>query len=188
MDAPTRRIAEWVDDWFVAHLRRYTAADVRRRLVELGFDDANVLAFGVDYDTSQRRQDVDSRETAHMGEGDLRYFCQKRSAPRGIQYRLPDAPDDKGSQYTDAEAVTQFAEPLALVTGALNELESRSHRPEPGIRTIVCRTIHAKVRSFLESQAPFDAEALRCHLAAVASLIDDLSRGGAGAGQSPRAS
>jgi ubiquinone/menaquinone biosynthesis C-methylase UbiE len=177
MDSPVRRIAEWVDDWFVAYLRRYTASDVTARLIDLGFDHPEVLPFGVDYDTSQRRHRADARERNHMGEGDLRYFCRKGTVARGGGPGLPDPPDGKGSAFAEAEVVTQFAEPLARVSRALAALDERTARPQPAVRLMVCRSIHVKVRSLLESKSPFDAGALHAHLALVASLVDDLGRG-----------
>jgi len=83
MDTPVRRIAEWIDDWFVPYLRRYTGTDTTNRLVELGYEDAEPLRLGVGYDTSQRRVGACPEELAFMGEGDLRFFCRKARAPCG---------------------------------------------------------------------------------------------------------
>ena len=61
---PVRRIAEWIDDWFVPVLQRYTVDDVRRRLEELGFAGATALAQGTHYDTSQRRIGASRRRSS----------------------------------------------------------------------------------------------------------------------------
>lgn len=176
MEAPVRRIAEWIDDWFVAHLRRYTAADVTARLTDLGFDQAEPLGFGVGYDTSHRRSGAGSLERVHMGEGDLRFFSQKRKAVSGTSAALPDPPDGKGSLFADGATVTRFAQPLGDVSRALAALESRSGRPQPAIRIMACRAIHSRVRGLLESSEPFDAEALEIQMRTVTSLIDELDR------------
>jgi ubiquinone/menaquinone biosynthesis C-methylase UbiE len=82
-NVPVRRIAEWIDDWFVPVLQRYTVEDVRRRLVELGFAEAGALAQGTHYDTSQRRVGASAREIELMGDGDVRFWCQKTARPSG---------------------------------------------------------------------------------------------------------
>ena len=74
MEMPIRRIAEWIDDWFVPHLRRYTVADVSHRLDELGYENTEALKYGVGYDTSHRRVGASTDELALMGEGDVRHY------------------------------------------------------------------------------------------------------------------
>ena len=176
MDSPIRRIAEWIDDWFVAFLRRYTEADVTRRLEDLGFDHTGALTFGTSYDTSNRKNQADVDELAHMGEGDLRYFCRKQGKPRGGGCQLPDPLDGKGSRFTDPSIVTQFSESLTWISSALAAVESRTGRSEAAMRIMVCRSIHSKVRSFLESDGVFDAAELQGHLILVKSLIDDVQQ------------
>ena len=76
-NVPVRRIAEWIDDWFVPVLQRYTVEDVRRRLEELGFSGATALAQGTHYDTSQRRIGASDQEIELMGDGDVRFWSRE---------------------------------------------------------------------------------------------------------------
>jgi len=171
MGTPVRRIAEWIDDWFAAFLRRYTLDDVSARLAELGYDDTTPLARGVDYDTSERRNNATPREREHMGQGDVRHFARKVRAPSGHSRRLPDPPDGKGSPYSDASAVTQFSEALAAISEELASIEARAGHEISAMKIIVCASVHAKVRGLLESNAAFDEQSFADHLAGVAALL-----------------
>src|SRR6185437_16422584 len=71
-NVPVRRIAEWIDDWFVPVLQRYKVDDVRLRLEELGFEGAQALERGTHYDTSERRVGAAQEEVELMGDGDVR--------------------------------------------------------------------------------------------------------------------
>ena len=176
MDVPVRRIAEWMDDWFTAYLRRYTRDDVVRRLEELGFADTVPLDRGVRYDTSERRLGADDRERQLMGDGDVRHFCRKVNPPAGNRFTLPDPSDGKGSPYADGPAVTQFARPLTGISEAIAALGvSRGHEIA-AYKLLVCRSVHSKVRELLESERPFDESALHGHLAALQGLLGQLVR------------
>ncbi len=168
---PIRRIAEWIDDWYVPYLRRYTPEDVTRRLRELGFPEADVLRFGVNYDTSQRRVQASPAETALMGAGDLRYFCRKTAAPTGGDSKLPDPPGGKGSHFVDGPEVTQFDAALAEIAGLLAQLETRMGSQAGAWRVMACRAVHHQVRSLLESGQPFDCAEFARHLADLISLL-----------------
>jgi ubiquinone/menaquinone biosynthesis C-methylase UbiE len=170
MDVPVRRIAEWVDDWFVPHLRRYTRSDVEQRLSELGYENTLALDYGTSYDTSQRRVREGTVERELMGEGDLRFWATKTAAPRGSNYRLPDPPDGKGSHYADPPSVTRFH-------GALTEIDQSFAQPAKGSdaeRLIVAASIHAHTRGLLEQADLFEADSLESHLARVAALVSAL--------------
>jgi len=170
MEMPIRRIAEWIDDWFAGYLRRYTNEDVENRLKELGFVNTDRLKFGTLYDTSQRRQGAGSDEMYLMGEGDLRYFCQKTRSSIGNKFLLPDG---KGSLYTDSDLVTQFAAPLEQLSKNLARLEKKRGHEISTYKIMVCRSVHSKVRSLLETEGPFDMNALYNHLHNLNSLVEE---------------
>jgi len=176
MSIPVRRIAEWIDDWFSPFLRRYTVDDVRARLRELGFVDAEALRGGTVYDTSQRLIGAGETEAELMGEGDVRFFSTKVDGSRGNERPLPDPPDRKGSPYTDGPAVTALAEPLARVRAALELVESRVGSERGLYRVAVCSSVHSSVRSLLETDAPFDTEWLRKHLVELEGTLDEFAR------------
>jgi ubiquinone/menaquinone biosynthesis C-methylase UbiE len=171
MEMPIRRIAEWIDDWFAGYLRRYTHADVETRLNELGFIDTGRLKFGTIYDTSQRKQNADMREIHLMGEGDLRYFCQKLQNPGGDKFRLPDSPQCEGSCFVDSPEVTQFAVPLGQLSENLKKLEKKKGHEISTLKILVCKSVHTKVRTLLETEGPFDTDELMQHLENLNSLV-----------------
>jgi SAM-dependent methyltransferase len=176
MSIPVRRIAEWIDDWFSPHLRRYTVDDVKLRLRELGFADAEALAGGTVYDTSQRLVGADATEVELMGDGDVRFFSTKMQETSGAGHALPDPPGGKGSPYTDRPAVTAFAEPLARVAAAIEQVEAR-HGSEGGLyRVAACSSVHSKVRSLLEMDAAFDTTAFGEHLADLEAILAEFAR------------
>lgn len=172
----TRRIAERIDNWFVPVLQRYTIEDVRVRLEELGFEDAAVLTRGTPYDTSERRRSASAEEIELMGDGDLRYFAQKTSAPRGTdEHALPDAPDGKGSHWTDGPGVTQVDSHLDRVRTALERLETARGSEANAYRIMVCSLVHDSVRSLIETEHPFEMTALTDRMNEIASICDALA-------------
>lgn len=175
MDMPIRRIAEWIDDWFAGYLRRYTNADVENRLTELGFVNTDRLKYGTIYDTSQRRQEADTHEIHLMGEGDLRYFCQKSRNPAGDKYKLPDSPLCEGSCFQDSPEVTQFLAPLEELSENLRKLEKKKGHEISAFKILVCRSVHTKVRSLHETEGPFDTENLKQHLKNLNALVEDAA-------------
>jgi ubiquinone/menaquinone biosynthesis C-methylase UbiE len=76
----TRYVAEFTDDWFATHLRCYTHREFSAALTAAGFANSEPLAFGMAYDTSQRRNTFGPQEKDLMGEGDLRYLLEKKHA------------------------------------------------------------------------------------------------------------
>jgi ubiquinone/menaquinone biosynthesis C-methylase UbiE len=175
MGTPVRRIGEWIDDWFVPHLRRYTVADVTSRLDELGYEDTAVLRFGVEYDTSHRRVNADPGEKALMGDGDVRHFCRKSGRPTGHRHALPDPPDGKGSPYVDDEVVMHFDEALARIAQVLNDLFARRPKECDVYRILVCRSVHSHVRSLLESKSRFDTTSLSQHLSDLEVVLQGVA-------------
>lgn len=175
MEMPIRRIAEWIDDWFAGYLRKYTHTDVERRLKELGFVNTDRLKFGTLYDTSQRRNGADMREICLMGEGDLRYFCRKDRNTRGKRYRLPDSSPVDGSSFHDSSEVTQFLVPLGQLSENLKRLEMKQGHEISTIKILVCRSVHTKVRSLLETEGSFDTENLTQHLKNLNAVVEDMA-------------
>lgn len=107
----TRYVAEFIDDWFATYLRSYTHNDLSRRLMELGFERPMLLKYGMDYDTSHRKNLlVSSKEKALMGEGDLRYLLTKKSNVRENNQLIPE--DEYGSEYQWPEIITSNIDPL----------------------------------------------------------------------------
>ncbi|MBN1343526.1 MAG: methyltransferase domain-containing protein, partial [Phycisphaerae bacterium] len=175
MGAPIRRIAEWIDDWFVPYLRAYTAEDVTSRLRELGYDNAEVLRRGVHYDTSQRRVDASSIEMDLMGQGDLRFFCTKVGAPKGALHKLPDPPGGRGSSYAEKPAVLQVDKPLARIESGLGKLQASGAFDARTCKILVSRAVHEKVRDLLESEGPADVPGFLTHLSALGDLLDGMT-------------
>jgi ubiquinone/menaquinone biosynthesis C-methylase UbiE len=172
-NVPVRRIAEWIDDWFVPVLQRYTVEDVRKRLEELGFEDASALTRGTHYDTSERRVGGTDEEIELMGDGDVRLWSQKTVAPSGSDdARLPDAPDGKGSFWTDGPAVTRIDPSLTQVRESLEQLEKARGSEAHAYRIMVCGLVHSQVRTLLETEGPFDVDVLEARLGEIAELCD----------------
>lgn len=174
LGAPVRRIAEWIDDWYVPYLRRYTVADVVNRLNELGYEDTEALTGGTIYDTSQRRVEATSTERALMGEGDVRHFCTKAGSPRAQVCKLPDPPDGKGSPYEDSSEVTQFKAQFDEIDTRLQRLQSVRGHDVAAERILVARSVHTAVRDQLESPGPFDVGAIQERLLSVTHALDGL--------------
>lgn len=126
----TRFVAEYLDDWKVDYLRKYTVADFDQRLKGLGYADVKPLPFGVDYDTNHRIN-KNPAEAAYLGEGDLRYLITKEK--HGAKDGTPVSITAEGSSYTyPAEIADRFAplfdqleklcgnNPLRLIAAAAN--------------------------------------------------------------------
>jgi ubiquinone/menaquinone biosynthesis C-methylase UbiE len=168
-----RRIAEWIDDWFVPVLQRYTLRDTRLRLEELGFEGAEPLARGTSFDTSQRRIGAARQELELMGDGDVRFWSQKTAAAQGSdEHALPDAPDGKGSFWEDGPSVLSVDPHLQRVRESLERLESARGSEAGAYRIMVCSRVHTAARTLVESGEPFDLEELKRRLDAIAELCD----------------
>lgn len=174
MDAPIPRIGEWIDDWYVPYLRRYTHDDVTKRLDELGYDDTSALMGGTIYDTSQRTIGASDQELQFMGCGDVRNFCTKVRPPSGEKYALPDPPDGKGSPYLEGPEVLSFGTIFSQISGSLDKLKMRSGHDIFMEKITVCRSIHSHVRDQLETGKPFQSEMFRQHLSNVNSILEQL--------------
>ena len=103
-----RYVAEFIDDWFAAHLRTYTHEDLQKRLSAVGLDPGETLWGGMDYDTSQRHDRATTQEERDLvGEGDLRYLVTKKEE-RGPEFELNEG--EYGSDYPWPAAISEFVE------------------------------------------------------------------------------
>lgn len=107
----TRYIAEFIDDWYATYLRTYTNEDLCNRLKHLGFETPVLLKFGMDYDTSHRRNSfISDEEKAYVGEGDLRYLLTKEDHLVSEEGSI--SATEYGSNYTYPEVIEQAITPL----------------------------------------------------------------------------
>ena len=109
MRVETRYVAEYIDDWKVSFLRAYSAADMNRRLAELGYADPEPLKYGVSYDTSHRIN-TNPDDARWLGEGDLRYLVTKRGAATGGSHPIPSS--ERGSDVRYQPAIVERLGPL----------------------------------------------------------------------------
>jgi ubiquinone/menaquinone biosynthesis C-methylase UbiE len=144
---PTGRIAEFIDDWFVPVLKRYTHADVSKALAALGFVSPQLLRGGVSYDSSVRRHKPG--EKSWMGEGDLRYWCRKASHPTTHDESplLPDV-DNRGSAYTDASEVLACQGPLDQLAAVVRDVEEKY----PALQGTMRIALAARAQTLLRDQ------------------------------------
>lgn len=152
-EVPTGRIAEFIDDWYVPMLQRYTRADIETRLTELGVGEVRYLKGGMTYDTSERRGSA--QENIWMGDGDLRYWGKKTGQAKGNSKRLPSI-DNKGSAYTDAKEVTQFSEDFAQLQKAVTKFETAFPTLGKGIRISISAQLQTWLRDRMTVPKPFD--------------------------------
>lgn len=162
-----RRIAEFIDDWFVPYLRAYTDDDVQARLKGLGIGNIRRLMGGEVFDTSTRLR-RGGREGNWMGGGDLRYWGKKtnQTIDRGVD-KLPGR-DGFGSTYADAKSVAVMAAEIRTL------LQKASRNKSRGIafRISVAHQVHMAVRSRLEQNRAFDAAGLRRELILLSKWVD----------------
>jgi ubiquinone/menaquinone biosynthesis C-methylase UbiE len=100
----TRYVAEYIDDWKVSFLRAYTAADMDRRLAQLGYANPTPLKYGVSYDTSHRIH-TNPSDAVWLGEGDLRYLVTKTA-----QHAAGDNPISGGEYGSDVKYAPEIIE------------------------------------------------------------------------------
>jgi ubiquinone/menaquinone biosynthesis C-methylase UbiE len=161
MRYPVRYVAEYMDDWKVPYLRTYTADDLGSRLKELGVEGATPLPYGLEYDTSHRRNKYPAEAVWH-GDGDLRYLFTKAGLPSGDIRRLADG--EYGSDIVfapefEARFGSTFAEFSKLLAG----------RPTLAIAT--CAHIQRDLREILNREGPLDVPAIEKLVAHIAKLL-----------------
>ncbi|MHC4416716.1 MAG: class I SAM-dependent methyltransferase [Planctomycetota bacterium] len=162
LGSPTGRIAEFLDDWYVPNLKRYTHADVTARLSDLGITrDLGRLEGGMPYDTSVRRRDP--RDRPWMGEGDLRYWAAKAARGRGGRRPLPDV-GGAGSAYTDDRVVRSFTADFGALESATDGFALVHPDGVVERRVDVAAQLQTWLRDRFSGPAPFDGEAFRAQI------------------------
>jgi ubiquinone/menaquinone biosynthesis C-methylase UbiE len=172
LGTPTGNIAEFIDDWFVPMLKRYTHEDVSRALATLGFAAPGLLTGGVAYDTSVRRQKPGER--GWMGEGDLRYWCQKTAESHDSNAALLPDVDGKGSAYEEATEVLACKVPLEELAGAVRDLESKYPRLKNSIRVALAARLQTLLRNQFTASNCFDGKDLVEWLKAESLKLENL--------------
>jgi ubiquinone/menaquinone biosynthesis C-methylase UbiE len=152
-NVPIGRIAEFIDDWYVPWLRRYTHNDVGSKLATLGFDKQVLLQRGTDYDTSERVHQYGEQNL--WGEGDLRYFCQKsRHVPHSSQ-KLPDY-NRKGSLYEESSVVQEFENEYYRLLAHLDNTSQLVQNTDPfALRVGLLKTIQTGLRDLMSQPGSF---------------------------------
>lgn len=145
MSYGNRYIAEFLDDWKVPFLRRYTHNDFYRRLQQLGCTNIERLDYGVVYDTSNRLRKWPF-EKELWGEGDLRYLVTKASVKQSDGNKLSSG--DIGSYYEYPENIEK------LIGPRLNKLEQLIRNDFEAIA--VSATIQYRLRDEMSKDQPFE--------------------------------
>jgi ubiquinone/menaquinone biosynthesis C-methylase UbiE len=112
-----RYISEYIDDWKVPYLRKYTKTDFSRRLQQLGCQNTDPLKYGVGYDTSHRLSTY-QEDRDLWGEGDLRYLVTKTNLT--LPGDNPISSGNNGSNYSYSNFIeNQFGPPLKQLEGLI---------------------------------------------------------------------
>ena len=145
-----RYVAEFIDDWYASNLRTYTHNDVSKSFISLGFDTPNRLAYGMDYDTSQRLELAqDNFQRKLTGEGDLRYLLQKSSNSKKEQFFLNE--DEKGSDYLWPNSVTELVSDAFSLIPEINFAEDWQ-------KIAICALIQRELRILMDRKTPLKKE------------------------------
>jgi SAM-dependent methyltransferase len=161
---PVRYVAEYIDDWKVPYLRTYTRDDLGARLDELGFENTTPLPFGLDYDTSHRRN-TNPADAIWTGDGDLRYLLVK------VQPSSGDTRPLKSSEYGSDVA---FAPELEARFGnAFAELKDLLDG-RPFMTVMACAHIQCDFREVLSRQGGLDLRAVEEIVERVLGLVRSL--------------
>jgi ubiquinone/menaquinone biosynthesis C-methylase UbiE len=161
MRYPARYVAEYMDDWKVPYLRTYSIEDLGGRLRELGFENVTPLSYGVDYDTSHRRN-IYPEDRPWVGDGDLRYLLTKVREPVGHVKRLSSS--EFGSEPRFASVIDRrfghyFSELSASLVGA------------PMIALTACGHIQKELREIMSRSGRFDIDAVEAAVERVVTLV-----------------
>jgi ubiquinone/menaquinone biosynthesis C-methylase UbiE len=161
MRYPARYVAEYMDDWKVPYLRTYSIEDLGDRLRELGFENATPLSYGVDYDTSHRRN-MYPEDRPWVGDGDLRYLLTKAGNPSGHAKRLSSS--EFGSEPKFTSVIEQrfghyFSELSASLTGA------------PMLALAACSHIQKELREIMARPGSLDIDAIEAAVERVVVLV-----------------
>ncbi len=149
-------MSEFLDNWYTPYLRRYTHADVMRRLVSLGFEAAPRLTG----DCGQRA--IDPSLAPLLGEQDLRY-CLIKAKPGqhgDASDQLPDV-DGIGSAYNNSPQVCELIGRCeASLLPPLEAEGGRNLEKATLLRIVVAWHLNAVVLAELEKGLAFNFEAV----------------------------
>lgn len=163
-----RYVAEFIDDWYAVHLRTYTAADLEARLVAVGFEQPELLPYGVSYDTSHRRFSASTNlEREMMGEGDLRYLLTRAAAAPSA----PAAPIDEGEYGSDYQWPASI-EAIEPAFAAFREAVGGS----AWTRVAAGAHLQRELRLLLTAPGDFQLPAFLDHMTAIARLAVESGR------------
>lgn len=141
-----RYVAEFIDDWYASNLRTYTHNDLSKSCESLGFETPQRLAFGMDYDTSQRLELAQSDlERNITGEGDLRYLLHKISPKKNNQFLLNE--DQKGSDYSWPNSVEELDNKAFALIPELEKVENWK-------KVAICARIQRELRILMDNSLP----------------------------------
>ncbi len=171
-----RYIGEYLDDWKVSYLRAYRTAPVVARLRELGYTGTEPLALGVPYDTNHRNTRWPS-ERPWLGEGDLRFVLAKSAAPASTVATELGGDDCFGDDAFAPEVHARYRRPF--------EALGRAVAGRPVVAALAAARIQRAIRDRLTLAEPFDNDRVLAELAATYALVEELTRGGAGASPRP---
>ena len=145
----TRYIAEFIDDWYAAFVRTYTAEDLKKRLLALGFEQPERALGGMNYDTSEHVRSIgDELHQKMVGDGDLRYWLRKTGVPHTDQALLDEGLI--GSSY-------DWPVELKLLEESLKALNIEV-LPEPWQRVAACARIQREIRLLLDQRLAISPE------------------------------
>ncbi len=168
----TTRVAEFLDNWYVPHLKRYTRQDVEPCLRALGFATAPPLPGGMTYDTSTRQQDPEER--AWLGQGDLRYWVHKTRHVTG-----PASPllPRQGSCFVDDKRVGSLAPVLRRLARAVVQREQQDSGQAPGLRISLAARMQYRLRDQLSRPQPFQGREFIEYLEEMAIQVEEADGG-----------
>ncbi len=170
---PAGRVAEFLDDWYVPHLKRYTHREVGPCLEALGFALSPPLAGGMAYDTSTRQQDPEER--AWLGQGDLRYWVQKiRHEGQEVSPLL----SREGSAFSGDRRVQSLGPVLERLARVVEGVEAREPDRVPGLRVSLAARMQKRLRDRLSRPRPFRGREFLAYLEELAAAVEDGRHGG----------
>jgi ubiquinone/menaquinone biosynthesis C-methylase UbiE len=151
LEASNIEVSNYVDDWKVPFMRRYTHHDVMERVRSLGFDEATPWMYGMEYDSSNRKTVLhDSSNT--MGEGDLRYLLKKNNGGKESDHMLSDSME--GSVYPEDSVVSQTLDSVFLyLNSRLDESNAGNEK-----RVWLAREVSSILHSYMRKQIVFNLD------------------------------
>ena len=104
-----RYIAEYLDDWKVQYLRRYSKKDFEKSIKLAGFKIVKYMNRGLNYDTSEKKFLTKSKL---FGDGDLRYILKK---VKNVNYNRAKKILNlsKTSRYKESKEINKFKKLIA---------------------------------------------------------------------------